>query len=795
MIDTAGNIREDLYSLKNEDTVSKILVTKEIQKLKDQGITTADAEAIYHHAEDPKLPLTPKQQQAFDSFKPIADEAQALASKLKQITPLASNEGYVHRVAVNKGGLFDKLLSDESGHGLKKASSLIKKSAPGLKTRRFRIIKDANGNRTVVHIKGGRVTAFNQKVPSDMGQLDIQKEEALMEKELAPIKAKLAVVQKELSILEATKGRAAASPARIKTLQGEMAKLVNQMSDIEAKYNPDELNNKKTIIRGKQYTIGEATTKEIEQHTNTQYYKNYFANTLTNYMDLVRAYRATKAMEKLLESPESEQFAMKAGTQTAPKGWTNTDAIRGYYFEPHVAKAIRIVLEGNVPQTDLGRAIGKINLVLRDLIVLNPFFHGQNLIANAIVNRGATKLLNPLRYPKDVQNLVKSFSSVKNQDADYLQMIRDGVPLALFGQGSDEYYKGLLSLFEDEKSFAQKDPSEQAKQLWDAVKSVPKTLKNSTSFLGDVLVMARMHELETEGLSRKAAIKELTKDMPDYKLPMGMAGDLLRNHNVLLFGSYEYSLFKSLTNIVKDLAAPATGAYSGGAEGAKAGAKTAFQALNKIAALIFIIYVARERDKLLQKLTHNPNAHASIPGSAGLVMAINNMVNPKAENPQNFSDFASARLAVFSKEAAQQVFNRDAFTGNTISPYGPSQLQMYKDRVAHIIQNLPQVGQISGATSPAKYIEGLFGIYTPKNSPAENSFEGFKAQKQTQQSKLKKLIQQSSDPYNDPKVQDLVDQYNSTLLDKADKAGYSAVPPGYLMRYPEASTIKKYLGQ
>lgn len=848
MTDITGEVKDELYNLKNQQKVDQLVASKYLQGLKEQGITAKDAEAIYHYKEDPNsVNLTPAQEAAMKGFAPIEKEALQAYKRINELTNVPDaglEEGYVHRIAQNKGGMFDKLMEQtKSRIG---GRSVIKKSAPSLKSRRYVALEDGNGNRTVGFIKNGRVTEFVKNQAKDLGQYKVKSNEQLLEQDIKPIQKQLDRLQKELDGIKSIKVSDPVSEtivknvtvelekilatiktldkdsglaldaqnfkansligelrgfekmktgeslsnvnSRIQSIQKKMLELSNQMSDIERQYNPNELTNRKFVAKGgKEYTIKQATTKEIEANTSTRYYKNYFANTIQNYINLVQAERAITAMDNLLQTGEAENFAMKADQGNPPKGWKMTTAIRGYWFAPRIATAIDQIL-GHTTSEGLAAAFGKVNLVLRDAVVLNPIPHTLNIGTQAFINRGVSRLLNPRAYGRGYQSLIRAVKAAYYQNDDYIVMMKQGAPIGMFGKGAQEYYDGLLNILKEE---VEKTPTENLKALFK--KYNWNQIKHSSSFIQDVLTMQRIYELQSEGVELKTAMKEVSKDIPDYKLPANWVGNFLRGHNVALFGSYDYGLVKSAGNIMKDLfegsAKMRKISLNGDNSEFKEGAKQAGGALDKIVAAMVILWLAKQvGDKLVQKATKNKNAHITIPGLPGLVMHIYEMAKGN-ETPEAF---LLSRTAIGTREFAEQAFNSDFRLNQKITPYTINQGQAWKDRINHIIQAIPQVGQFNsisqGSLDLKSYLRGLFGIYTPKNNSSTTSFNTLVAQKQSIQSRVKALIQSG----DNAGAQNQIDIYNKALEDKAKEAGISNIS-SQEMKFPKQATIDKYM--
>ena len=129
--------------------------------------TPADQEAVYHHLENPKEPLTKTQREILDELAPFNKDAERIYQKLNPDKPLAP--GYVHRIAQQKGGLLDRILqgSQSTGRG-----NVLKKTRRPSKKRSMLALESPGGKaRKVVSVARGRVTEWHDNVPTDIGGL------------------------------------------------------------------------------------------------------------------------------------------------------------------------------------------------------------------------------------------------------------------------------------------------------------------------------------------------------------------------------------------------------------------------------------------------------------------------------------------------------------------------------------------------------------------------------------------------------------------------------------------------
>lgn len=161
----SSNLEDSLFKIKQAAKADKLQAA---EMIKNSPMTNADAEAIYHYQENKSEPLTPKQQELYNTeIKPLADESARIVAKLKPLIPI-NEENYTPRFVKGKGGLLDRLVEKDKimkgGMG-----NQLSKSAPSLQKRTMKVLIDDKGNRTVVSIKNGIVTKFENGEQTVLG--------------------------------------------------------------------------------------------------------------------------------------------------------------------------------------------------------------------------------------------------------------------------------------------------------------------------------------------------------------------------------------------------------------------------------------------------------------------------------------------------------------------------------------------------------------------------------------------------------------------------------------------------
>ena len=302
------------------------------------NISPADAEAIYHWVEDKTQPITEDRKRLYQTYiKPLQEERQRLFEKLRNEGMPVTSDSYTPRFVADKGGPFERLASGVRSVGgsiLRKSSGGFKgRTMKALVDEEGnRVVASIKGDHVTAFVDGvatdlGRLTTrtneqlmnaevrpFEKKLAALQKEIDVlqsvktrepvsqAKIDALTEKaqtlaaELNDTantyiisadkeavitkqdKAALKQTLHDLNLLSKVKSSedVVLRRQRLETLQRKMTEAVNKIGEIEAKYNPNELNDRIfTGSDGKRYKIAEATTKEIESNTNVTYHKNW----------------------------------------------------------------------------------------------------------------------------------------------------------------------------------------------------------------------------------------------------------------------------------------------------------------------------------------------------------------------------------------------------------------------------------------------------------------------------------------------------------------------------------------
>lgn len=796
--------------------------TTENVSLEERANILAYRDSLEAGLQPPKL--SEKEQAVNDHIiEPLYKDSASKVSYIKKAGVPFSSENYSHRIAKNKGGLLDKVVSQKNKlspkGGTGSSKNILRKSAPALKHREFFNATDENGKRTVVHISQGRVTAFENKKPRDLGKFETKSRENLMKEEIAPLQEKLKKIQskidglklikvkdpvslqrmadlkndiaqlvdyidsnvgaftqdelkeevrklrvweKERQVLKSVKTaeQVTNAEARLASLQSDMVELSNKIAGIEAKYNPNELSGRVFTSEKqddyKKYTISQATTAEIEAHSNVEYYHDPITAAIFSHEDITRAYNAVKLLETLKSDPLFIERTFKAGEGLPPEGWktVNLDQFRGYYFEPHTANTLNAFAQDLKSGDDPVKVLTWINNVMVNTMFLSPVKHLLNVGTSAVINRGATRWLNPLAYPVLARTTIEAVRSVVAQDEDYIKILRSGAPMMAAKADQDKYRENILSSLGEKK-----DPySDITKKIIKiGGKITPFHWAHALTWPGNDMILQQQirEELAKKGLTIKSATNEqieavvtnVTKVLPSYRTPVTLRRiPKYVTRNTILFASYRYNLIKSFFELGKSVIM-GDSEEAGSSETYDRFGKSAWKArgnaINKILVMAFLSALAMPYiDEKIKQWTGNNNAYLSDPGQLSVIDNANKLINDQINLSQYLQTMVD--LAPGTKEALQQLVNLDFFTGKNIQTQGTPtlSLQDIEERGTHAegtVTPFDLLQKISGGTeSIGQLFVAQLGIQTPKGNNLVNILQGSNASVLTEIDRLNK---------------------------------------------------------
>jgi 2'-5' RNA ligase len=261
----ANNVHDVLQRLDRTNKATTLEAKDIARAFEEAGFTKADGDKVFAHLEDPKVKLTPKQEELRDKWiKPLDKRAadqrrvtllikslsdkEAQKRRAKEGTEftvddiLAGNvppeeveryapeqPNYQHRIAVDKNTLVDRMLGGSMKRFRAGGSALSRNFSSGNRSV-FYEIHGPDGQREAVAVKGGRVTQFRPgEKPEDLGAFRSGLTDAGTETDerMAPFVQRITELRDEIAgMAEADKAEQLASvQSRIADLRKQMALL------------------------------------------------------------------------------------------------------------------------------------------------------------------------------------------------------------------------------------------------------------------------------------------------------------------------------------------------------------------------------------------------------------------------------------------------------------------------------------------------------------------------------------------------------------------------------------------
>lgn len=714
---------EKLFDALNQiKTQRKADEIRAVQLLKNLNISPKDYAAIYKYADnmevfgDPKgATLTTEQEKVYnETLKPLQKATDDIFRKVRDLGFPLDKTGHLPREVEGKGGMLDRIRSGIKNYG---QGSILNKTFGGFKKRVMNAItSESSGNRVVVSIKKGEVTAYQDGVATDLGKLNLKSYGDLRKEEMAPLEHQAKVLEKEQDTLTATKGRYLAAESRIEGIHLKLSEIYDNIAKINDKYSSKDLEQKVFVDNnGKLWKVGEATTDEIEANTNLTYHKNPVLNVMGAYLKLRQIERATDFLEQLKTSPDFKNIGVKFGAGSSiPENWRAVDMpqFRGYAFEPRVADTLdsfyKKMKSGDDP---IVNTLSAMNGFLRSAIFFNPFIHIPNISVHWAVNRGIAKWFMPKEYITLAGTATRAIEAVFHQNADYLEMLDKGANLLYHDVAGDKVHDLMLKKMGEEletngplrdnlaKALGYVDPRNLIKAIYDFS-------GKATWSVNDIATMQAVYEEMNHGKTMEEAIGEVGKHIPNYRLPARildskLIGDIMSNPNLTMFGAYHYGALKSYGEMIKSLV------------DVKNDPKGAAASLDKLAmaGLIgFVIYPAL--DNVARALTGNQDASFRRAGATTVPYNTYQMLKGKMDFTTWL--FSIATPAPLLKSGVELTLNRNLFTGKPVVQSRETMLHDLANYAKNQVSPVAQVEKIrSGQQSGKEAALGLIGIKSP----------------------------------------------------------------------------------
>jgi hypothetical protein len=204
----------------------------------------------------------------------------------------------------------------------------------------------------------------------------------------------------------------------------------------------------------------------------------------------------------------------------------------------------------------------------------------------------------------------------------------------------------------------------------------------------DMMYMQLINEKMAKGMTRREAIVDTERHMPNYRIPHKVMGsralsEVLQNPNITVFSRYHYALVNSLKNTAQDISALRKG--QAGLSQFLHGADTAAAIAVAIAALYPL------QDILAHYLTGNEDATVRRAGPYHIFHALHGVATLEKDPMAVIASFFTFNPALLS--GAQLIANRKLYNGQPIYNPEDSGEKIWSDITDYTLGQWPMVGQ------------------------------------------------------------------------------------------------------
>ena len=631
-----------------------------------QTILKAERDRLNKQIETPTL-LAPEEQVIFDKYyQPLIKELTKAYEYLKDINPdLANQLGemkngkfFFNRMmnpltreqikvmqengTIENPNFFGKVKNTFAELGGKLEGGFdpdLGKLSSASKTRAFWVIKERNGDRTVVQIaKDGKIFKWEGQKATLLGRMP-QREQMLKEGDTF-FGGKLA--QGSIKEIE--------EHAPVTYNRNSFAVLIQKMNEAREEVRQDAFLKE---------LMASPMMKEIA---------------LPTYLD-----------GKLQEVPEGYMV---------PKSVDKYPPLAGYMFPTRVAQVINDFARVWDPTV----LTNLTNIIVKNMMI-NPIAHMLNEAFHLYNARGLSGWVTPGGIARFQKTGKDAINDVINLTDFYEETIRLGGSLlapgtrasafqeALFGKGLNEFSKT------GEFKELANDMGVSLKQLYN---NISKQSNRAMWITRDIMYMQYLREImATKGVSHAEAIVYAEKHMPNYRLP-SIVGEkvvgenigrglsyVMQNPNISVFSRYHYGMVKSLVNMVREV-----GAIRKGAEGIKE-FKQGIDSAAAVAVALAVVYPLM--DMMAKSMTDNDRAKYRRAGPYHLIHAMEDVVSG-AKAP------AAAINSVFTFNPAlsglvQLGMNTNWYNGQAIYNPQSDPVTLASDLSRYAAQQLPMASQ------------------------------------------------------------------------------------------------------
>jgi hypothetical protein len=452
--------------------------------------------------------------------------------------------------------------------------------------------------------------------------------------------------------------------------------------------------------------IVHAYTREIEaanlkdaRGRPVKYDKDPVASLVKGIAEKQKALTGIKTKNQLLQSGLFKDI----GARDAPEHWipTKNPEFRGKVMEPRIAHALEDF--GGPDYQSWVRGIAAGNRYMQRALFWSPVVHILNVAGHAFTSRGWNNF-NPAAYPGIAKAGWQAAREVWTQGSLYREFLNEGGALIRGGLNENGLYERVLNKFGQQM---ERDPSR-----WDPIARVAgftgipqmvKALYGASSralwATGDMLMMQRVIELKQTGMSTRAAIAEIERHVPNYRIPdkvlnSRMLSEALQS-GIFQFARYKYGQFASWGRLAKDL----TGLGKTGSSAEQIQAAGQLLATGLMAGAVWDVI-----NPWLSGKTKKGNMEDSF-SSFGPLTPLNH-VRRMLNGTGDMNDLVQSafELGPAVKGAIEVWSNRDLYLGKHVRTWSADQTALYNitRQAAQVVDHLVRLGvqpiqQVNGA--------------------------------------------------------------------------------------------------
>jgi len=337
----------------------------------------------------------------------------------------------------------------------------------------------------------------------------------------------------------------------------------------------------KIEYNGKEYTVGQATTKEIEQHglgadgQPMQYYKNGMYSAINGMLKTREALRNLQLLKDLKSHPKWNDYTADLRTEAGKKkaeenGWQESKMpqMRGIAMDDNIRYAFDDWAKPGLNADALDR-LRAVSQAVTKTLFFTPVPHALNAFWHWWVGRG-WDWMNPNEYKRMIPELMAAYKSVMTQDALQNRMRAAGagtVEGGIWMQGFQRRMAEAVGIdakrnpakweaLAEMMGFGKAGPA----AVTDFVRAIYSASSNSMWTVNDILHTHQTMVNMRKGMSLDDAIRHTEIHIPNYRMPMTILSSrvlaqILGEPFAVAFGRYHSGVYSSLAHMTKSLVA------------------------------------------------------------------------------------------------------------------------------------------------------------------------------------------------------------------------------------------------